>query len=72
MKTLMLQELKGAVWQNVDVILDWPQSSSQTFRTQFKPDFEPEVWGSGLAEYMNLNLLVGSGLSTGRTRTSLP
>ena len=41
--------------------LDWPRSGSRTFRTWFERDFKPEVWGSGLVEYMNLNLLVGSG-----------
>ena len=50
---------------NVACLLpDWPWSSSQTFQTQSKPDFEPGVWESGSAEYLNLNPLVGSGLST--------
>ena len=52
--------------------VDWPQSSSWTFQTQFEPNFEPEVQGSGSAEYLNLNLLGGSGLSRGWTQTWSP
>ena len=45
--------------------LDWLWSGSQTFQTQSKPDFEPGVRESGSAEYLNLNLLAGSGSSKG-------
>ena len=47
--------------------LDWPWSGSWTFWTWSEPDFEPGVRGSGLAEYLNLNLLAGSGSSKGWT-----
>ena len=49
--------------------VDWPQSGSQTFQTWSEPDSEPGVWGSGSAEYLNPNLLAGSGSSRGRTKT---
>ena len=38
--------------------------------TWFKPEFEPQVWDSGLTISVNLNLLAGSGSSTERTQTS--
>ena len=46
-------------------IVDWPRSGSQTFRTRSEPDSEPGVQGSGSAEYLNPNLLAGSGSSRG-------
>ena len=49
--------------------LDWLWSSSQTFQTWSKPDFEPGVQESGSAEYPNLNLLAGSGSCRGWTQT---
>ena len=49
--------------------VDWPRSGSWIFWTQFKPDFEPGVQESGSAEYLNPNLLAGSGSSSGQTWT---
>ena len=49
--------------------VDWPRSGSRTFQTWSKPDFEPGVRESGLAEYLNPNLLASSGSSSGRTQT---
>ena len=50
-------------------LLDWLQSSFQTFQTWSKPDFEPGVQESGSAEYLNPNLLAGSSSSGGQTWT---
>ena len=49
--------------------VDWPRSSSWTFWTQFELDFEPGVQESDSAEYLNPNLLAGSGSSSGQTWT---
>ena len=69
----MYTSSRDRLWRNLftgsKIWIDWPWSSSQTFQTWLEPDFEPGVQESGSAEYLNLNLLAGSGSSSSWTQT---